>query len=143
MIDQQFVGIIRALLIAAVGCLFIAPVKIQRCSGAGRQIGNIDPHQRNLRLLAVPLQVVVQRRLVVGRDEAKVAAIGFQVGEVEIALVQAQQNLRAANRLGDVRTGRSGIRIQFHTVLPVLVPPGLGGRCKGKHQGKQRQSLEP
>ncbi len=67
--------------------------------------------------------MVGQHRLVVFGDEAEIGAVGREGGEVEIAVVQAEQHGRAADGVAHGEAGRGRIERDLLARGPVVVPP--------------------
>ena len=104
MIDEHRVGVVSGLRVAGVFGLraVVAVVKPETRLRAGLQVGNLHPDKRLAHERIVFLDVESERRLVVRRDEAEIAAVLFRRLELEIAVEQPQQHHRRADRVGDV-----------------------------------------
>ncbi|MNT54859.1 hypothetical protein D3C72_1920500 [compost metagenome] len=70
---------------------------------------------------------MVQHGLVVGRHEADVGAFFVNAVEGEVAGVQAHQQRRAAGGAAQRHALRGAVDGDLLAVLPVRLPPGMGG----------------
>ena len=127
MIDQHLVGRVGRVRIGGGVGVLVAVVDVDRRLRTRRNVGEVDPDQGHLVDQAVILlHVEMQRRAIVAGHETDVAAVVLGAGEVEIARVQPQQDMRAPGRLRDVGALCRGVDHDPHAVRPVALPPRLG-----------------
>ena len=104
--------------------------------GAGLKLGQLHPHQRDLRRGIEFLDVIFQRRFIVFIQEAQIAAIDLGGIEIEVTRVQPQQHQRRSGLLLQRQAAGSGIKRNFFPCRPVAVPPRVRQlRC---HQNQEK-----
>lgn len=142
-LDQHEAGIVDRFAVANRRRAFVAVIQPDLLLVlATFHLGNLHPDQGLLGGTVKFLDLEIQRRLVVTRDEAQIGAIGIRAQKVEIPRVQADQYRHIGLRLlhGGARIGR--IDRDCLARRPIAVPPrmGRGGR-QHQQQGKQNRIM--
>ncbi len=137
MIDQQRVRVVGAFRIAGGDRFLVAVVEPDVGLGTRLHVRHGHPHQRLAEQAVVLLDVMLERRLVVARDEAQIAAVVLGRAEAEVPDMQPDQHRGHSDRISDIGAGRARIDRDLLAHLPFVVPPRLGG---GRNQrGRQRE----
>ncbi len=109
MIHELGVRVVGRLGVAYRNRFLVAIVEPDVGFGARSNIGDCDPDQAFRQQRVIALDMELQRRLVVARHEAQIAAIVLGGGEAEVTGMQPYQHRRRADRIGDVGSGRAGV----------------------------------
>jgi hypothetical protein len=136
-VDQRVVGVERQLAIGRGRGLLVAVVHPDVLALAVGQFRQVDPDQRHAQQRIEGFQLVVQHGLVIAGHEADVGALLVDAVEGEVAGVQAHQQRRAAGGAAQRRALRRAVDGDLLAVLPVGLPPGVGGGRQ--HAGQHGQ----
>ena len=141
-IDQRVVGIESELAVGRGRRLGIAVVHPQLLRAAGRDVGHVDPDQRDAQQRIELLDLVIEHGLVVARDETQIGAVLADALEAEVAGMQADQHGGAARLAAQGGALRRGIDRDGFAVGPVGLPPGLSqaGQDRAQHREREKQN---
>ena len=138
MVERGVARIERQLAVAGRRGLVVAVVHPQVLTLAALDLGHIDPDQRHAHQRVEALDLMIEHGLVVGADKTQVGAVFLDPVEGEVAGVQAHQQGSTAQRLIDRGALGGGVQRDLFTVVPVVLPPGLGGGREHEAQADQQ-----
>ena len=123
------------------GLLFLIAtrVKVDVAGRAGLEVGNLDPDEPLVHHGVELFDLGGEQGLVIGIDEAQVAAILLGVGEVEVPVMQADHYRRCSDGVGNGHTIIRGVDRDLLSGAPGFIPPGTGVKTAGRqdHQGNK------
>ena len=115
--------------------LFLVTTRVEvDVAGCSRlQIGDLHPDESLVHDRVELLDLRGEQGLVIGVDEAKVAAVLLGIGEVEVTVMKADDHRGGSNRIGDSDTVVGGVDRDLFAGAPSLIPPCAGIETSGRH----------
>ena len=143
MINHELIDIIGTASVLATNGGLIAVIHPKKLGvGSCRDPRDFDPDKSNLVQGVKSFDVELEGHLVIRAHKPDVGAIGSCIAKIEISRVEPKQERDILQVSLDVGPGRRGIQPDLLAILPVLMPPGIGGCCPShKHYAGQQDRI--